>query len=105
MLSFIDTIPAKQNISHAESLNVLGGVANIGEATSADISLWGKTDRDWQRLETQRLEMDANEHKHLYFTLKQEVVSACFGDEEIEEIELAISNFKPAKPGVIVFIE
>ena len=92
MLSFIDAIPAKQNISHTESLNVLGGVANSGEATSADISLWGKTDRDWQRLETQRLEMDANEYKHLYFTLKQEVVSACFGDEEIEEIELAISD-------------
>lgn len=105
MFSFIDTIPAKQTISRTDSLNVLGGVANSGDDTSADITLWGRVDRDWRRLETQRLEIRKNEHKHLYFTLRPEMIFACFDDSDIEEIELAISDSEPRKPGVIVFIE
>ena len=105
MFSFIDAIPAKQTISRSESLNVLGGVVNSGDDTSTDISLWGRYDRDWRRLETQWFEIRKNEHKHLYYTLRPETISTCFGDEEIDEIELAISDSEPIKPGVIVFIE
>ena len=105
MLSFIDAIPAKQTISHDESLNVLGGVANSGDDTSSDITLWGKVDNEWKPLETQRFVIGKNEHKHLYFTLRPDRLSACFGDIDIEEIELAISDSEPTKPGVIVFID
>ena len=104
MLSFIDAIPAKQALSPNESLNVLGGVVNGDGATSVDISLWGRADGDWRRLETRRFELGENEHKHLYFTLKPEALSAGYWGEEIEELELAISDSEPVKPGVIVFI-
>lgn len=104
MRSFIDAIPAKQTVSPDESLNVLGGVVNGDGATSADISLWDRTDGEWRRLETRRFELGENEHKHLYFTLKPEALSAGYWGKEIEELELAISDCEPAKPGVIVFI-
>ena len=105
MFSFIDAIPAKQTISHSESLNVLGGVVNSGDDAGADITLWGKVNNEWKPLETQRVEIGKNEHKHLYYTLRPEMLSTRFGDEEIDEIELAISDTEPIKPGVIVFVE
>ena len=105
MFSFIDAIPAKQTISRIESLNVLGGVVNSGDDTSAGITLWGRVDNEWKPLVTKRFEVGKNEHKHLYYTLRPEMLFACFGDEEIDEIELAISDTEPTKPGVSVFVE
>ena len=105
MLTYIDAIPAKQTIARNESLNVLGGVVNSESAAIVDISLWGRVDIDWQRLETRRFELAAQEHKHIYFTLNPEVLSTTFCGKEIEELELAISDSEPTKPSVIVFIE
>lgn len=104
-LTFIDAIPAKQTVSPDEFVNILGGVVNGEGATGADISLWGRADSDWRRLETRWFELGAYEHKHLYFTLKPEALSPRYWGREIEELELSISDCEPVKPGVIVFIE
>ena len=53
-LSFIDAIPARDTIRRGESLNVLGGAANSGNALEADISVWANDGNGWRALTTQR---------------------------------------------------
>ena len=106
-MNYIEVIPAKQSVSRGESLNILGGVANDDEAVTLDISVWGRVDREWEALATQRTELAAHEHRHLYFTLEPDCFSSGRWHEEIEEIELLIRDKKPdaTDRGRIVFIE
>ena len=107
MLRYIDVIPARESIEGHESLNILGGVANDGDAVSVDISVWGRVDRAWKRLMTRRFDIAAHEHKHLYFTLEPDCFSPARWGEEIEDIELLISDRAPddRTHGKIVFID
>lgn len=106
-MNYIEVIPAKQSVSRGESLNLLGGVANDGDAIILDISVWGRVDREWVALDTQRTELAAHEHRHLYFTLETDCFSSERWHEEIEEIELLIRDKRPGEGdrGRIVFIE
>ena len=108
MLTYIDAIPAKAHIRHDEALNVLGGVANDAQTVvTADISVWGRALESWEPLVTQRVEIQSNEHKHLYFTLGPECFCEDRWGEDIEEIELIISDHEPEREqtGVMVFVE
>ena len=107
MLSYIDVIPACERVRRGESLNLLGGVANDGAATTVDIRVWGRVDTTWKVLATARVELAAGEHRHLYFTLEPECFSEARWQAEVEDIELCISDRKPdaAARGRLVFVE
>ena len=107
MLKYIDVIPSRESVPRGEALNILGGVANDGDATRVDISVWGRVDEAWEALATARTEIGAGEHKHLYFTLGPECFSADRWRQEIEDIELRIGDRRPGPQdrGIIVFIE
>jgi len=107
MLHYIDVIPAKTCVARHESLNILGGVANDGGAVTVDISVWGRASDTWERLATNRTEIRANEHKHIYFTLTPDCFSAERWHEEIEDIELITDHEMPDADarGVIIFVE
>ena len=107
MLSYMNVIPAKESVSRGEALNLLGGVANDGEAVALDIRVWGRVDRRWTPLAVQRAELQKNEHRHLYFTLGPECFSEDRWGEQIGEIELIISDREPeqAATGSMIFVE
>ena len=107
MLSYIDVIPTKECISRGEPLNLLGGVANDGEAVLLDISVWGRVAEEWESLSTQRVAIEKNEHKHLYFTLEPACFSMGRWGEEIDEIELLIRDQRPGRgeSGRIIFLD
>lgn len=107
MLKYIDVIPSRDCISRGESLNVLGGVANDGDAIALDISVWGRVDQMWEALATSKTEIKAKEHKHLYFTLGPDCFSPERWHDTIEDIELRIDHQRPeaGTRGRIVFIE
>ena len=107
MLKYIEVIPSRDCVSPHESLNILGGVANDGDAVTVDITVWGRVDAAWEALVTRRVDVGAGEHRHLYFTLPPD----CFSPErwcgEIGDIELRIDDRRP-DPGVrgrLVFLE
>lgn len=106
MLSYMDVIPSKESVSRTESLNILSGVANDSEETTVSISLWGKADKEWKALITQETYVAAHEHKHLYYTLTPEMYSEKVWGEDVEEIELRVSERMPDEEtrGVMVFI-
>ena len=106
MLKYIDVIPARESVSRGESLNLLGGVANDGGAVTLDISVWGRVSDEWQALVTQRTEVMAGEHRHLYFTLTPDCFSFERWQAEIEDIELRIEDHMPGNDarGRIVFV-
>ena len=106
-MKYIEIIPSKERVSRHESLNLLGGVANDGDAVTLDISVWGRASGDWQALVTRRTEVLAGEHKHLYFTLAPDCFSFERWNEEIEEIELCTDDQKPPADarGRIIFVE
>ena len=106
MLSFIDAIPARNTVRRGESLNVLGGAANSGNALEADISVWANDGNGWRALTTQRFAIAGGEHKHLYFTLSPAAFSREFWGEAPEELELVIRDSEPGQDenGVLVFI-
>ena len=95
MLTFIDCIPSRSTVSRHDFLNLLGGAANDGEETTAEISVWGRIDVEWKPLITKSFKIAAKEHKHLYFTLEPKVFSSDYWGERIEEIELVVSDRKP----------
>lgn len=107
MLTYIPAMPASARVARGESLNLLGGVANDGEALTLDITVWGRVDRTWEPLVTRAFTIDAHEHKHLYFTLGPD----CFAPErwggEIEDIELRVDHQRPdaSARGALVFVE
>ncbi len=107
MLKYIGVIPSRESISRCESLNLLGGVANDGDAVTVDISVWGRVDREWVALATQKTALGAHEHKHLYFTLTPDCFSFDRWQQDIEDIELCTDHQTPAPEavGTIVFIE
>lgn len=107
MLSYMKPIPAKENISRGEELNILSGVSGAKEDMTLTVTVWGRISASWKELTTKEFVLSCGEHKHLYFTLKPEVFSADFWGEEIDEIELLVSQFKPSdsERGVIIFIE
>ena len=105
MLSFIDAIPARTTVCRGESLNLLGGVANGGAARTLDIGVWANDGRGWKRLMTERVYLDAGEHRHLYFTLGPEAFTAAIWGEAPDELELAIRDTEPPGNGVAVFVE
>lgn len=96
MLTFIPVIPSKEAPAPGEALNVLGGAANHGEAITAEITVWGRTEGDWRALVTRSFRVEAGEHKHLYFTLSPELLSPRFWGGEIDALELRISDRKPS---------
>ncbi len=106
MLTYIDVIPSKETISRTESLNILCGVANDSEGTTVSISLWGKADNEWKALITEETVIQDHEHKHLYYTLTPEMYSEKIWGEDIEELELCVSDRIPRvdDKGVMVFI-
>ena len=105
-LSFLDAIPARDTVRRGESLNVLGGAANSGNALEADISVWANDGNGWKALLTQKFSIGEGEHKHLYFTLCPASFSREFWGEEPEELELVIRDSEPGQDenGVMVFI-
>ena len=105
MLSFIDAIPARTTVRRGESLNLLGGVANGGDAQAVDICVWANDGRGWKKLMTDRFSLEAGEHRHLYFTLGPEAFSSEMWGEAPDELELAIRDTQPREDGVIVFVE
>jgi len=76
-------------------MNVVSGTYNDGSSVNAEISVWGRTDGDWTALATERITIEEKEHKHLYFTLPPGILSRAFPGEEIEEVEICISDIKP----------
>ena len=106
MLSFIDVIPSKSAITPGESLNILGGAANHGEALETDISVWANAGYGWSSLITKRFRLEEGEHKHLYFTLTPELMANELWDGEPDEFELIIRDTKPRadENGVLIFI-
>ena len=107
MLSYIGVIPARERIACGESLNLLGGVANDGEVVRLDISVWGRATEEWMPLATQRVTVEKNEHKHLYFTLEPDCFSIDRWGEELGEIELLIGDHRPGREesGRMVFLD
>ena len=107
MLKYMDVIPARECICHGEPLNLLGGVANDGEAVLLDISVWGRVAEEWEPLVAQRVAVEKNEHKHLYFTLEPTCFSIDRWGEEIGEIELLIRDHRPGREesGRMVFLD
>lgn len=106
MLSFIDVIPSKENVSRSESLNILCGVANDSGEINAKISLWARCSKQWRALITEESFISDHEHKHLYYTITPDMLSEEYWGEEVEEIELCVSDREPkdSTRGVIVFI-
>lgn len=106
MLSYIDVIPAKTTIRRGESLNLLGGAANNADTLDTDMHVWGNAGSGWKSLTCHRVTIEKGEHKHLYFTLRPEMLTETFPDEEVEELELIIRDTEPApqENGVLVFI-
>ena len=107
MLTYIPVIPARERIDRGEPLNLLGGVANDGDAVTVDISVWGRVNQEWVALATQKTALGAHEHKHLYFTLTPDCCSFDRWQQDIEDIELCTDHQTPAPEavGTIVFIE
>ena len=107
MLSFIDVIPTKETVSRTESLNILCGVVNDADEITTDIRVWGKNNQEWRALVTQKTFIRSQEHKHLYFTLTSEMFSPEYWGEEVEEIEICVSDRKPKSyaRGILIFIE
>ena len=106
MLTYIDAIPAKSAISPGESLNVLGGAANHGEALETDISVWGNAGFGWVPLITKTFLIAEGEHMHLYFTLTPEILREKLWGDEPEEFELIIraEEPEPQENGVLIFV-
>ena len=106
MLTFIDVIPSRSSIRPGESLNILGGAANHGEAMETDISVWANAGYGWKSLITKHFFIAEAEHKHLYFTLTPEVLYNILWDDEPEEFELIIRDSEPddKENGVLVFL-
>ena len=84
MLSFIDAIPSKNAIAPGESLNILGGAANNGEALDTDISVWANAGYGWISLLTKHFRLEEGEHKHLYFTLTPELMTNKLWDGDLK---------------------
>ena len=107
MLTYIPVIPAREQIERGEPLNLLGGVANDGDATTVEVRVWGRVDAEWTVLASQRVQLLSGEHRHLYFTLPPECFSAALWGEEIEDIELRMDHRtpKPGDRGIIVFVD
>lgn len=106
-LKFIDVIPSKETVVPGTSLNVLGGVANPGGETTVRITLWGRAEGSWKALLSQKVFLEEEEHKHIYFTVPPEVFRGDYwGMDALEEIELMISDKIPSEdvPGKLVFI-
>ena len=107
-LEFIDAIIPKDTVTPEDTLYVLGGVINhTDKAVTVPVTLWGRAAEDWLPLLRQRVELNALEHKHLYFYIP----GACFreiywGIPEVDEIEIRISESEPPKgsKGVLVFV-
>lgn len=106
MLSFSAVIPTKENVSRKEPLNILCVVTNDAEEITADISVWGKFDEEWEILVTQNILIQSEEHKHLYFTLPSKTISDGYWGKEIEEIEICVSDHRPKSgtKGILIFI-
>ena len=107
MLTFIDVIPSKNTITPDESLNILGGAANHGEALETDISVWANAGYGWISMITRHFTIEEGEHKHLYFTLTPELLYDKLWEDEPEEFELIIRDSKPGmkETGVLIFIQ
>ena len=107
MLSFIGVIPSRETVSRSEKLNLLGGVANDGEALSTELTVWGRAGSEWRSLVSTRCALAAGEHRHLYFSLPPEVFSPAFWGEEVEELELIVRDAPPDPDSVgkLIFIE
>ena len=106
MLTYIVVIPSKSSITPEESLNILGGAANHGEAMETDITVWGSTGNGWKPLITRHYFIEKGEHKHLYFTLTPEILHARLWDNGPDEFELIIRATEPAadENGVLIFV-
>lgn len=107
-MKYIDVIPSQGTVKYADSLNVLGGVANDSPKKAlAGISVWGRVGSAWVQMMTQNYEIDAGEHKHLYFTIPEKCFIDEYWGEELEEMELVISDRKPddSKQGILIFVE
>ena len=96
MLKFAFTTPAKNNISPGEALNLLGGIVNPSEeAVTAAIHVWARLADEWKPVLSKQEEIAAGEHKHVYYTLPYKALEEAFPDEDLEEVELYISDSMP----------
>ena len=96
MLSSAFTIPAKNTIACGEDLNLLGGIVNRSEeAVTAVIRVWARLYDEWKPVLSKEEEIAAGEHKHVYYTLPFAALKDAFPGEEIEEVEVYISDSMP----------
>ena len=105
MLSFYEIIPGKDTIVRGEALNLLCVAYNrAAEDVTADIRVWGKTGGAWRPLRTHRIPLQAKEHNHLYFTLSPDLFTPAYWGEEIDELELCVSDREPGPRARAVLI-
>lgn len=108
-IRYIDVIPNSDTARANSPFNVLGGLINDEkEPVTLPVTLWGKAENDWQPIATLQVEIQPDEHKHIYYTIPKESMQPAFWrTDELEELELLTHHEqpKPSAKGILIFIE
>ena len=108
-IRYIDVIPNSDTAKANSPFNVLGGLINDAkEPVTLPVTLWGKADADWKPIATLQVEMQPEEHKHIYYTIPKECLRPTFWNiDELEELELLTLHEPPAEnaKGILIFVE